>query len=181
MSMRTSAARYAKALLDIAVQESNPEQVEQELADFVEVVQQHADLERALGNPVVSAGDKRAIVEQVLQRLGPSSPTAKLLLLLAGRGRLALVPVVLDVYRERLQEHRQIVLAEVTTAEPLAPERATALQERLATMTGRTVTMTTRVNPEILGGVVTRIGSTVYDGSVATQLARVRDRLMERR
>ena len=67
-------------------------------------------------------------------------------------------------------EHQQIVRAEVTTAEPLAPEQRRRCNERLAGATGRTVKMTTKVDPAIIGGVVTRIGSTVYDGSIATQL-----------
>jgi len=77
-------------------------------------------------------------------------------------------------------EHRQVIEAEVTTAAPLPPERISELQERLARITGRTVTMTTRIDRGIIGGVVTRIGSTVYDGSVATQLAKVREKLSER-
>jgi len=180
MSTRASAARYARALLDVATKESDPERAEQELATFVDLVRQHPDLQRALANPVVSAGDKRAVVQQILERLQPATPTGKLLLLLASRGRLALLPDLLDVYRERLMEHRKIVRAEVTTAVPLPPERAAELQQRLAAATGRVVMMTTRVDASIIGGVVTRIGSTVYDGSVATQLARVKDRLAQR-
>lgn len=181
MSTRASAARYARALLDIAVQESSPEQVERELAGFVDLVRQHAELTRVFDNPVVPASDKRAIVERVLEQSRPSQPTSKLLLLLAARGRLALIHEILAVYRELLLEHQHVVVAEVTTAEPLSLERAAALRERLATMTGWTVTMTTSVDTSIIGGVVTKIGSTVYDGSVATRLARLRDRLVERR
>jgi F-type H+-transporting ATPase subunit delta len=180
MSMRASAARYARALLDVAIKESDPERAEQELAAFVGLVQQHSDLQRALADPVVSAADKRAVVEQVLARLQSTSPVGKLLLLLASRGRLALLPDLLDVYRERLRELRNVVQAEVTTAVPLSPERAAQLQQRLAQMTGRVVTMTTKVDESIIGGVVTRIGSTVYDGSVAGQLAKVKDRLAQR-
>ena len=181
MSMRTSAARYARALLDVAIKESDPERAGQDLAGFVELVERHPDLQRALGNPVVSAAKKRDVVQQILERQQPSAPVGKLLLLLAVRGRLELLPDVLAVYRERLREHRQILEAEVTTAVPLSAERIADLQQRLAAMTGRTVTMTTKVDQALIGGVVTRIGSTVYDGSVATQLARVRDRLVERR
>jgi len=180
MSMRASAARYAKALLDVAIKESDPERAEQELAAFVGLVQQHPDLQRALADPVVSAGDKRAVVEQILARMQPTTPVGKLLLLLATRGRLALLQDLLAVYRERLMEHRNVVQAEVTTAVPLPPERAAQLQQRLAAITGRVVTMTTKVDESIIGGVVTRIGSTVYDGSVARQLARVKDRLAQR-
>lgn len=180
MSMRASAARYARALLDVATHESDPERAEQELAAFVDLVRGNPDLQRTFANPVVSAADKRAVVQQILDRLKPATPVGKLIVLLASRGRLALLPDLLDVYRERLMEHRHVLRAEVTTAVPLSPDRTAQLQQRLATATGRVVTMTTKVDASIIGGVVTRIGSTVFDGSVATQLAKVRDRLEQR-
>jgi F-type H+-transporting ATPase subunit delta len=180
MSTRASAARYARALLDITINESDPITAEKDLAGFVELVHGNPDLQRALANPVVSASAKRVIVQEILSRITPTAPVGKLLVLLASRGRLELLPDVLDIYRERLMDHRQIIEAEVTTAAPLSPERISELQQRLAKITGRTVTMTTKIDHAIIGGVVTRIGSTVYDGSVATQLAKVRDRLSER-
>ena len=180
MSMRASAARYARALLDVAIIESDPERAEQELAAFVDLVRTNPELQRTLANPVVPAAEKRAIVQQILDRLKPTTPVGKLIVLLATRGRLVLLPDLLDVYRERLMEHRNVLQAEVTTAAPLSPERAAQLQQRLANATGRSVTMTTKVDASIIGGVVTRIGSTVYDGSVATRLAKVRDRLEQR-
>jgi len=69
----------------------------------------------------------------------------------------------------------------VTTAAPLPAEQAAQLQQRLGTMIGRTVTLTTKVDPALIGGMVARIGSTVYDGSVATQLASLRQRLTQSR
>ena len=180
MSMRASAARYARALLDVAIKESDPERAEQELAAFVDLVRTNPDLQRTIANPVVSAADKRSIAQQILERQKPTTPVGKLVLLLASRGRLALLPDLLDVYRERLMAHRNVLRAEITTAAPLSPERAAQLQQRLANATGRTVTMTTKVDASIIGGVVTRIGSIVYDGSVATRLAKVRDRLEQR-
>ena len=180
MRMRASAARYARALLDVTISESDPVAAEKDLAGFVDLVQRHPDLQRTFANPVVSAAAKRAVVQQILDRSKPVAPVGKLLLLLASRGRLELVPDILDIYRERLMEHRQVIQAEVTTATPLSLERVSELQQRLAKITGRTVTMTTKVDQAIIGGVVTRIGSTVFDGSVATQLAKVRDRLSER-
>jgi F-type H+-transporting ATPase subunit delta len=180
MSNRASAARYARALLDVTIKESDPIAAERDLAAFVDLVQWSLDLQRTFANPVVSASAKRAVVQQLLERNQPVAPVGKLLLLLASRGRLELVADVLDVYRERLMDHRQIIQAEVTTATPLSAERLAELQQRLAKVTGRTVTMTTKIDQSIIGGVVTRIGSTVYDGSVATQLAKVRERLSER-
>jgi F-type H+-transporting ATPase subunit delta len=180
MSMRASAARYARALLDITISESDPVAAESDLTAFVELVQGNPDLQRTLANPVVSSSAKRSIVEDILGLTKPSAPVAKLLLLMASRGRLELVPEVLDVYRERLMDHRQVIEAEVTTAAPLSPERISELQQRLARITGRTVTISTRIDQAIIGGVVTRIGSIVYDGSFATQLAKVKERLSER-
>lgn len=179
MSTRASAARYAKALLDVAISESTPEQAEKELTAFSDLVRAHAELRQALGSPAIPAASKRAIVSQLLERLQPSSAVRKLLLLLADRNRLELVPDLVDVFHERVMEHLKVVQAEVTTSAPLPPEQMAQLQERLGSMIGRRVTLTTKVDPALIGGMVTRIGSTVYDGSVASQLAALRQRLTE--
>ena len=177
MSTRASAARYARALLDVVIKEGNPEQVQQELSVFADLLVQNPSLEKAFTNPAVPVTGKRGIVKELASRLSLSSPLAKLLLLLAEKDRLVLVPDMVAVYRERLMDHRQVVRADVTTAEPLAEAKVALLKERLAQLTGRTVTMTTKVDPSIIGGVVARVGSTVYDGSVATQLDRIKNRL----
>jgi F-type H+-transporting ATPase subunit delta len=177
MTTRGSAARYARALLDVAVEESMAERAEQDLAAFADLVAQHAELKRALTHPTVPAARKRALTGEIATRLATVGPVAKLLLMLADRDRLALLPDLLALYRDRLMEHQNVVQAEVTTAEPLPPDQAAHLRERLARATGRTVTLTARVDPSIIGGVVTRIGSVVYDGSVAAQLTKMRERL----
>jgi F-type H+-transporting ATPase subunit delta len=140
----------------------------------------HTELQQVLVNPAVPALKKRELVSRLLEPLQVSGPVGKLLLLLAERDRLELLPDLVDVYHARLMEHLNVIKAEVTTAAPLPAEDAARLEQRLAAATGRTVTMTTRVDPEIIGGMVTRIGGTVYDGSVATQLTALRQRLAER-
>jgi F-type H+-transporting ATPase subunit delta len=177
MSTRASASRYARALLDVVIKEGDPEQVEQELTAFADLLVQNPNLQKALTNPAVPVTGKHGIVKELTARLGSSTILTKLLLLLADGDRLMLVPDLLAVYRDRLMDHRQIVRADVTTAEPLAEAKVALLTQRLAQVTGRTVTMTTRVDPSIIGGVVARVGSTVYDGSVATQLDRIKNRL----
>ena len=181
MSTRASAARYAKALFDVALTESTPEQTERELSSFSELVGGHAELRQALASPAVPAARKRAVVTSLLDRLQLSGPVRKLLLLLADRDRLELVPDLVAVYHERVMDHLKIVQAEVTTAAPIPADHAAQLQQRLGSALGRTVTLTTKVDPALIGGIVTRIGSTVYDGSVATQLAALRQRLTEPR
>jgi len=177
MSPRASAGRYARALLDVVSQQGNPEQVDQELTAFADLVGRTPDLQKALTNPAIPVSAKRAILENLLSRLTLSPPLAKLLLLLADRDRLAMIGDLAAAYRERLMELRQVVRAEMITAAPLPPERVAQFEQRLGAATGRRVTMTARVDPALIGGAVTRVGSIVYDGSVATQLARIRERL----
>ena len=88
-----------------------------------------------------------------------------------------LLPEVSSTYHEMLAERQNVVRAEVTSAEPLSQERLDAIERRLAVVTGKRVSMTTKVERDLIGGIVARVGSTVYDASVATQLKRIRERL----
>jgi F-type H+-transporting ATPase subunit delta len=181
MTSRASATRYARALLDVVVLEGDLEHVEQELSALAEMYAGNPELKKALTSPAVSVTGKRGIVEALLSRAQTSPVLSKLILMLADRNRLALLPELAADYRERLMDHRQITRADVTTALPLLPEEVTQLNDRLTAATGRRVTMTTHVDPALIGGVVARVGSTVYDGSIATQLENMRERLKEQR
>ena len=102
---------------------------------------------------------------------------SKLLILLADRDRLSLLEQIAAAYHDLLADRQNVVRAEVTSAEPLSADRLRAIEHRLATMTGKRVSMTAKVDKDIIGGVVARVGSTVYDASIATQLKKIRDRL----
>ena len=182
MTSRTAALRYARALFDVVVKEkADLEQIELNLADFSALVAGNPLLEKVLLNPAVPTPRKRAAVVELVARATVTPQVAKLLVLLAERDRLVLLPDLLDTYRQRLLDHRNIVRAEVTTATPLAADRAQAIERSLAKATGRTVTLSMRVDPSLIGGLVARLGSTVYDGSLAGQLAKMKERLGERR
>ena len=180
MTNRTAANRYARALLDVAVKEkADLEQIERDLAGFVDLFRQNPLLEKVLLNPAVPVPRKRAAMAEITARANAAGPVTKLLHLLADRDRLVLVPDLLDMYRDRLMDYRKVVRAHITTASPLPGERADAIAKGLARVTGRTVTMQTSVDPSIIGGVVARVGSTVYDGSVTRQLEKMKQRLTE--
>ena len=181
MSSRASAVRYARALFDVALKESEPGQVEQELSSITTLIRDHADLQRALESPSVPPTGKKAVVEALVQRAGFSPAVSKLLLMLAERDRLVLLPEVLGAFQAKLRDQRKVLEAEVTTAMPLEPAQQAALQQRLSAATAREVTVTTKVDPALIGGVVARIGTMVYDGSLATQLAKLKGRLAENR
>jgi F-type H+-transporting ATPase subunit delta len=101
------------------------------------------------------------------------------LVLLANSGKLDLIPDLAAAFRERLLAHQNIVRAEVTSAAPLSAAQTDALAASLSKVTGKKVELSVSVDPELLGGVVAKIGSTVYDGSVRTQLAHMRQELVK--
>jgi F-type H+-transporting ATPase subunit delta len=179
MSRRTSATRYARALLDVALREADPQKIDRDLTSFVDAVNSSPELKRALTSPRVPAANRRAAVDAMARQVGMDAPLAKLLGMLADRGRLEIYNDLLLVYRERLLAHRGIVKGEVTSAAPLAPDRIAALERSLSAATGKQVQLETAVDPALIGGVVARIGSTVYDGSIRTQLARIRQQLVD--
>jgi F-type H+-transporting ATPase subunit delta len=179
MSVRTSATRYAKALLQVAIEESDPATVEQDLASVARAMAANAELRRALTSPGIPQQIRVNVVNALTSKMGAQPPVAKLLKMLADRGRLDLVPMMNEVYRERLLAHRNIVRATVTSAAPLTAEKTERLEASLSGMTGKKVQLDTAVDPSIIGGIVTQIGSTVYDGSIRTQLQKMKQQLVE--
>jgi len=181
MTRRTTALRYARALLDVAIAEADPVAVEKQLAAATDVFTGHAGLWKAMTNPAVPAPKKRAVVDSLLPQLDVSPVLQKTLQMLASRDRIALLPDLLEAYRSRLLDHQKVVRADVTSAVPLPADRVQKLRQELAALTGRTVVMTAATDPAIIGGVVAQIGSTVYDGSIRRQLEKIREKLTEGR
>ena len=180
MTARATAARYARALFDVALAERQDlVAIDRELSDFVRLMAENEALERALVHPAIPAARKRAVMEELLSRGALTPMLGRTLLLLADRDRLALLPELARAFRLRMMDHQNVVRAEVTTAITLPPEQVASLRQGLASATGREVQLETRVDPSILGGAVTRIGSTVYDGSITTQLAKLREQLAQ--
>ncbi len=178
MTNRSAAARYARALMDVALQEkADVSAIEQELAAFSDLLTKHEEIAKIMLNPAVPAPGKRAAVQAIVEKARPVAPLGKLLVLLAERDRLILLPDMVEAYRLRLQDHLKVVRAEVTTAQAVAADRADAIRKSLASVTGRDVVVTNRVDPALIGGMVARLGSTVFDGSVARQLELIKERL----
>ena len=181
MTSAAAAGRYARALFDVVQKEGgNLEEVQTGLQQFVNVYTQHPALQGALSNPAIPASKKKAVAKALIERGGGMPPVLeKMILLLAERDRLALLPEIARGYGDRLMDHLQIIRGEVTTAVELAPDKLRALEQGLTQATGRTVTLEAKVDPSIIGGIVTRLGSTVYDGSVTTQLQKLKQSLIE--
>ena len=181
MTNKTAATRYARALFDVALKErADLSAIDADLAGFADLFTREPLLAKVLLNPAVPVPRKRAAMVDVVALARVSPMVGKLLVLLAERDRLVLLPDLLASYRDRVMDHQKVVRADVTTAMPLGPDRAQAIRDSLARATGRTVTLTTTVDPSIIGGVVARLGSTVFDGSVTNHLRKMKQQLIER-
>jgi F-type H+-transporting ATPase subunit delta len=177
MTSRATARRYARALFDVALAEADVVAIERQFKAVADVFTGHAELWRVVTNPAVPVTKKRAVVDMVVPGLDVSPVLQRLLSMMAMRDRLGLLPNMLEAYRSRLLDHQHVVRADVTTAVPLPADRAAAVEQRLASLTGCTIVMHTATNPALIGGVVARIGSTVYDGSVKRQLEVMKEKL----
>ena len=178
MTSRTAAARYARALLDVATKESvDLETIARELDEFNAFLRDQTALQRLMLNPAVPAPRKRSTMEEITKLSGFTPIVSKLLILLAERDRLALLSDLSAIYHDLLAQRQNVVRAEVMSAEPLSRDRVDAIEKKLAAVTGRRVSMKTSVDKDIIGGVVARVGGTIYDASIATQLKKVRERL----
>ena len=180
MSVRTSANRYAKALFDVALQEkADLSKIDQDLAAFSELLDSNTELRLASERVGVPDASRKALMAAIADRLGVVDQVKKLVAVLTETRKLNLVSDLAEAFRERLLAHQNIVRADVTSAVTLSPDKTKALADSLSKVTGKKVELQVSVDPELLGGVVARIGSTVYDGSVKTQLQRLRQELVE--
>ena len=181
MTSGAAAGRYARAIFDVALKEGiDIEKAQADLQQFVDLFAAHPVLTSTLGNPAIPASKKKALVSALVTRAGNLTPVvSKVILLLADRDRLLLLPDILRIYRERVMDHQKVIRGEVTTAIPIAADKIRALEQGLQKATGRTVILESKVDPSIIGGVITRLGSTVYDGSVTSQLQKMRQALLE--
>jgi F-type H+-transporting ATPase subunit delta len=166
-------------LLAVAAAESDVNRAADELSRFLALAGEHEDLDRALTAPGVPPRARANLVGALAERMALSPPVAKLLTLLADRGRLRVLPEIAAAYNKRLLAYQHIVLAHVTSAMPLDSAQIAGLATTLSAATGARVQVDADVDPALIGGLVTRVGSTVYDGSVRAQLERLKQQLVE--
>jgi len=158
---------------------TDPGRLSADLDAFAALLRERPELSRVLLSPAVDPMRKADAVRAVAARADFTPVAGALLARLAERGQLAAVPALAEAVRARLLERRNIVSAEVTTAVPLSAEETSVIARRLGEVTGKDVRVSARVDPAIIGGVVARIGSRVYDGSITRRLARLRQKFVE--
>jgi F-type H+-transporting ATPase subunit delta len=169
-----TARRYAKAIFMIGVEEGRLDALTREINDLAATLKGSPELLGLLANPVVREDSRRAVMKDIAERMGLSPTARNVALLLADRRKGALIPDVALALSALGDEKAGKVQAEVTSAVPLSDAQYARLTGVLEKLTGRTITLSRKVDAALIGGVVTRIGDKVYDGSVRTRLEELR-------
>lgn len=173
------AARYADALFDLARDSGVVDAVETDLKSLKGMVRQSGELRRFLMSPVYGADDQMNAIVAVTARAGAAPLTRNFLSLVARNRRLFALEPMIDAFAARLAAHRGEVRAEVTSAAPLSDDHVRRLRHEIEAMVGKAVTLDLAVDPEILGGLVVKVGSTMIDSSLKTKLARLKSVMKE--
>ena len=171
------ARRYAKALMLIGKEDDQAETYRKELNRFSGLVAGEKDLEEAICNPLYNAVERKRVLEAIVERLNLSRVVASFLLLLFDKGRIRYINDISDFYDQIADELKGIARADLVSATDLPPETVDEIRVSIAEMTGKNVVLEHRQDPELIGGIVTRIGDLVLDGSIKTQLLNMRKSL----
>jgi F-type H+-transporting ATPase subunit delta len=179
--MAAVSSRYARALADVVTggKMAGSESVEDQLKDFLGLLQESADLKNVLTSPAVKPKQKKSLLEALGAKLGFSLIARNFLFVLVDHKRIALLHEILPLFRVEMDDRQGMVQADVTSAAPLGDMERGALEAAVAKRTGKKVRATYQVDPALIGGAVTRVGSTVYDGSVREQLQILRATLIK--
>lgn len=173
------AGRYADALFDLALEDGALATVEKDLAGLRAAIDASPDLKAFLASPLYEAEDQRRAIGALAERAGYSPLTKNFLGLIASNRRLFALEAVIAAFFARLAAHRGEVSAEAVSAVALNAEQARRLRTEIEAVVGKAVNLSTRVDPELLGGLVVKVGSTMIDSSLKTKLNRLRSVLKE--
>lgn len=180
MSLQTVARRYAAALADVAIERREEREVQIELDHWASMIEANPQLKEVFANPTVAYDQKRKVLEELISRTRVRETTASFLRVLLTNQRIAQLREVAARFGYVLDERGGVVAANVTTAKPIPEELRNSLHEALTATTGRKVRLSFTTDDAIIGGLVARIGSTIFDGSVQSHLDRLADGLAGR-
>lgn len=172
------ARRYAKALFELASESGSLDKIVNEVVHVAEAYSGHQELALALDNPLIALGAKRAILGELSDKLRVSPLVKNTVLLLGDRRRTKALPAIAQALIEFADRKKGLVRAEVTSAVALPDAFYDKLKLQLERVTGKKITVDRRIDPNIVGGVIARIGDRIFDGSLQSRLAEVRQHLL---
>jgi F-type H+-transporting ATPase subunit delta len=176
--MSVAANRYAKALLDV-LYPANAEVGREQLMKLSSLLSSQAQMRQLFENPTIAAERRKEVFKGIADSLSYETHVRNFLNLLIERNRLDLLDDIIGAYQKLLDEKLGIVRAHVTSASPLDSDQQRDIAASLEKATGKHVLIDLSVDPALIGGVVARVGSTIYDGSIRQQLQVFKQRLIQ--
>jgi F-type H+-transporting ATPase subunit delta len=169
--------RYAKAIFDLGSSQGSLDQIGRDLRTLTAAMRESSELAQTLSSPAIRRSDRRKVIDALLARMGAHATTKNTIYLLLDRERLGSLPLISKEIDRMIEAKAGRVSAEVVSAKPLNPAQLSQITSALEKLSGKKVSIASRQDPELLGGVVAKVGDTVYDGSLRTQLRNLRDEL----
>jgi F-type H+-transporting ATPase subunit delta len=171
------ARRYAKALLLIGKEDGQAETYRRELEGVANLIAEEKALNQALTNPLYNIAGRRKVLETVIQKLDLSKVMASFLLLLFDKGRIGFIGNINDFYQKLVDELKGVARASLISAVELSSETIDKIRTTLSKKTGKNIILEVEQDSGLIGGIITRIGDLVLDGSIKTQLFNMRETL----
>lgn len=178
MSTETIARRYSTALADVVLKKGDTETVKSELEAVGKLFGENNELRTVFANPAITHINKEKVLDALIARTKPSETISNFLRVLLQNGRLADITEINDRFGSILEERSGTVSAQIISSREIPADERTEFQRQLEKITGKKVNINYTIDENIIGGVVTRIGSTVYDGSVRTKLENLKEQLV---
>jgi F-type H+-transporting ATPase subunit delta len=170
--------RYARAYAEVTVTHKlNPEKTVAEFQQMADVVNSSRELRNVLQNPAVSREQKLNLLDSIIQHIGASKMLRNFLAVLIDHRRIGNIGDLLEQFKRELDRRMGIADAKVSSVRELSSAEKKSLEQQLAVLTGKVVRATYSQDAALLGGVLVRVGSTIYDGSVQGRLQRMRQEL----
>lgn len=176
--MKSASLQYANALADIALAQGAATPVTQQLGDFSEAYASSAELRNFLASPSVTKEEKRGVAEKISARLGASKIVRNFLFVVIDHNRTHLLPEIFQSFQGVVRERQGIAEAEISSPVALNDAQKKAMTQALERLTGKKVEARFSLDAKLLGGVVVRVGDTIYDGSLRNRLDDLRGRLV---
>lgn len=171
------ARRYAKALLLIGKEDGQTEQYRKELENIAKLMDQEKNLADTIANPLHIHGERKQVLQRVIEKMNVSKVMSAFMLLLFEKGRIGFIGSINDFYQMMADELKGVARASLVSASELTSDTIEKIRTALSKKTGKEVVLEVTQDPGLIGGIVTRIGDLVLDGSIKTQLLNMRETL----
>ena len=171
------ARRYAKALLLISKEDGQTDTYRNELGGFADLVAQEKSLYEAITNPLYETTGRRNVLQTVIDKLDLTRTMKSFLLLIFDKGRIGFIGSINDYYQKLADELKGVARASLVSAIDLSAETVEKIRVALSKKTQKDIILAVEQDPELIGGIITKIGDLVWDGSIKTQLINMRESL----